>query len=132
MMMTPEQKIKWAILAKVAEWEGKPLEQVTADNVDALYDKLEEEDRHWDARAEIRAGEVETKLPCQYSRHYESKAVAAKMPDGSWVGWTYWYGGGKHGEPEAIDWMGEAYSVDCKEEEKLVVVRTFSIRESDA
>jgi len=62
-------------------------------------------------------------------RHYESKAVAMKMPDGSWIGWTYWYGGGKHGEPEAIDWMNEAYDVDCHEEEKVVVVQTFKVRE---
>lgn len=36
------------------------------------------------------------------------------------------YGGGKHGEPEAIDWIEHAYNLDCIEEEKLVVVRTFS------
>jgi hypothetical protein len=68
---------------------------------------------------------VETHLSCPSSRHYESDAVAAKAPDGSWVGWTYWYGGGKHGEPEAIDWIEDAYDVICAEEEKLVVVRTF-------
>ena len=124
--MTPEQKIKWAILLKASEWNGEPLETVTAENVDALYDKLEEEDGQWDAKNEVRTGEVETGIPSEYSRHYESKSVAAKMPDGSWVGWTYWYGGGKHGEPEAIDWMDQAYAVDCREEEKMVLVRTFS------
>ena len=50
------------------------------------------------------------------------------MPDGSWVGWTYWYGGGKHAEPEVMDWMGEAYPLDCVEEEKMVTVRTFTKR----
>lgn len=34
--------------------------------------------------------------------------------------------GGKHGEPEAIDWIEHAYDVECKEEEKLVVVHTFT------
>ena len=48
------------------------------------------------------------------------------MPDGSWVGWTYWYGGGKYGEPEAIDWMDDAYDLACTEEEKVVTVRTFT------
>jgi hypothetical protein len=48
------------------------------------------------------------------------------MADGSWVGWTYWSGGGKHGEPESISWMSEAYELDVKEEEKLVIVQTFS------
>lgn len=55
-----------------------------------------------------------------------SCATAAKMPDGSWVGWTYWYGGGKHGEPEAIDWMEDAYNVEVVEEIKMVTVQTFS------
>lgn len=67
-----------------------------------------------------------TDLKCEYSRHYESDAVAAKLSDGTWVGWTYWYGGGKHGEPEGIEWMSDAYEVNCIEEEKLVVVQTFT------
>jgi hypothetical protein len=79
-----------------------------------------------DARSEVRQGEMETDLPCPSSRHYESKSVAAKLPDGSWVGWTYWYGGGKHGEPEAIDWIDDAYNLNCTEEEKMVTVRIFA------
>jgi hypothetical protein len=124
--MTPVQKIKHAIIAKTYEWMEKELPLITDDNIDELYDDLVENDDHWDAMSEIRCGEVETDLPCEYSRHYESKSVAAKMPDGSWVGWTYWYGGGKHGDPEAVDWMSDAYDLDCKEEEKLVMVRTFA------
>lgn len=126
--MTPQQKIKHAILLTTAEWSGEsPAVEITADNVDDLYEKLVDEDAHWDAMNEIRCGGEETDLPCQWSRHYESKSVAAQMPDGSWVGWTYWYGGGKHGEPEAIDWMEDAYDLDVTEEEKVVTVRTFKI-----
>jgi hypothetical protein len=127
--MTPEQKLKHAMLLWAASNDDDVVlpDAVTAENVDALYDELlVEQDLHWDAKSEMRSGEVETGIPCDYSRHYESKAVAAKMPDGSWVGWTYWYGGGKHGEPEAIDWIEEAYDLTCTEEEKLVVVRTFT------
>jgi hypothetical protein len=124
--MTPEQKIKHAILLQVAAWKDQPAPEVTADIVDELYEALREADEHYDGESEMRGGEAETDLPCQHSRHYESKAVAAKMPDGSWVGWTYWYGGGKHGEPKAIDWMTSAYDLDCKEEEKVVTVRTFT------
>lgn len=104
----------------------KPLQQITGENIDELYAALVVEGKHWDAKNEIRNSGTETGLPCEFSRHYESEAVAAKMPDGSWVGWTYWYGGGKYSEPEAIDWMEEAYNLDCIEEEKLVVVRTFT------
>jgi len=124
--MTPEQKIKWAILLQAAVWAKEPAPEVTAENVDDLYEALVEADNHWDARNEIRSSGVETNLPSEFSRHYESEAVAARMPDGSWVGWTYWYGGGKHGEPNAIDWMEDAYDLNCTEEEKMVVVRTFT------
>lgn len=129
--MNPEQKIKLAILTKTAIWDGEAMiDDPTAEQVDDLYQKLVDEDGHWDAMNEIRSGEVETGLSCDWSRNYESKAVAMKNPDGSWVGWTYWYGGGKHGEPQAIDWMDEAYFLDCKEEEKTVIVQTFSKLES--
>jgi hypothetical protein len=125
--MDPEQKLKHLILTRAAEMECITLnEPVTAENVDALYEANNQDYELQDAMSEVRSGEVETGLKCEWSRHYESKAVAAKMPDGSWVGWTYWYGGGKHGEPEAIDWMDEAYELACTEEEKMVVVRTFA------
>ncbi len=127
--MKPEQKLKWAILARVALWEDKPAPEYPCDNVDELYDKLVEQDGHWDAMNEVRGIGTETNLNCDFSRHYESKAVALKMPDNSWVGWTYWYGGGKHSEPEAIDWMEDAYDVKCTEEQKMVTVQTFTKNE---
>lgn len=125
--MTPEQKIKHAIILKAQEWdEVYPKEPITADNIDEMFDELNEDWALQDAASEVRCTGTPTGLPATSSRHYESTAVAAKMPDGSWVGWTYWFGGGKHGEPEAIDWMDEAYEVSCVEEEKLTVVRTFT------
>ena len=122
--MTPEQKIKQRILLDFVEEGSLSIAPAasTADNVDELYDEKDA----YDIECDFRQGEVETDIPCEYSRHYESKSVAAKMADGSWVGWTYWSGGGKHGEPESISWMSEAYELDVKEEEKLVIVQTFS------
>lgn len=126
--MTPLQKIKWLILAKTAEWDKSDIPDYPCENVDELYDGLVAKDAHWDGMNEVRCSGVDTGLSsCEYSRHYESDAMAMQMPDGTWVGWTYWYGGGKHGQPEAIDWMDEAYDVGCVEEEKVVVVRTFSV-----
>lgn len=132
--MTPEQKLKWAILAQTAEWEKSPAMELEypCENVDELYAQLVEQDAHWDGKNEVRCSGIDTGLPCEYSRHYESKAVAMQMPDSSWVGWTYWYGGGKYGEPEGIDWMEHAYDVDCAEEEKVVTVRTFSAAQCPA
>lgn len=125
--MSPEMKVRYLCLAKAKEWDDSiALDFNAPETFEALWEALEEADNHWDAMSEVREGEAETGLPCEWSRHYESKSVAAPLPDGSWVGWTYWYGGGKHSEPEAIDWMSEAYDLDCVEEEKTVTVRTFS------
>jgi hypothetical protein len=129
--MTPEQKIKSAIIKRcVNDTEIELTRQLTADSVDEIYDELDELHSLGDYKYEMREGQIETGLPCEHSRHYESKSVATRVSDGSWVGWTYWYGGGKHGEPESIDWMGSAYGLDCTEEEKMVTVRTFKKKET--
>jgi hypothetical protein len=102
-----------------------PLE--TAEQVEAAYARLVEDEAHWDYESEFREGDVETNIPAPSSRHYESKSVAMQTAEGEWIGWTFWYGGGKHGEPGAIDWMSDAYHLNCTEEEKVVVVRTFEV-----
>lgn len=38
-----------------------------------------------------------------YSRYYESKSRGKQLLDGSYVGFMYYYGGGKHGEPPEPD-----------------------------
>ena len=127
--MTPEQSIKKHILLEAMElnddlnWDG----EITAENVDEAWEKVLVEKRaHWEFRSEFRDSGEETGIQCDWSRHYESKSVARQLSNGQWVGWTYWYGGGKHGEPEAIEWMKDAYFLDVQEEEKVVTVRTFT------
>jgi len=126
--MTPQQKIKWAILNLATDMEELDRPPYPCENIDDLYDEFYEEydDTLQDAESEIRQGDVETGLPCESSRHYEADAVAIILPDNSWVGWTYWYGGGKHGEPESINWQRDAYDLKCTEETKMVIVRKFS------
>lgn len=133
--MTPAQTIRAIIVGRAKE-NGFEFETdasvITAENVDDLYGELEDKDEHWDYLSELREGDEETNIPCERSRHYESKSVAAKAPDGKWIGWTFWYGGGKHGEPEAIDWISDAYFLNVTEEEKMVVVRTFEKQKEEA
>lgn len=122
--MTPEQAVKWLILSLNAEWTDSTLpENPSGEEIDDLWDEAEE---LWDVISETRGGDVETNIDADYSRHYESKSVASRLPNGQWVGWTYWYGGGKHGEPEAIDWMNKAYFLDCEEKEVTVIQRIFT------
>lgn len=83
------------------------------------------EDYIQDAEGEVRGGEVVTGVEEEYSRHYEAKSVAAKIGD-DWVGWTYWYGGGKHGCPEEMEWIDDAYYLTCEEKEVLTIQRTWT------
>jgi hypothetical protein len=123
--MTPEQKIKWLILER-ARSLGLELPVITSENIDAIYAEQEgDEYGLQDAREEVRQSGEETGLEGPYSRHYEGDEVAAKCPDGSWVGWTYWHGGGKHGEPSAMEWMSVAYALTVTEKEVMVTQRTF-------
>lgn len=108
--MTPTEKLMQKVIhAATGEIVHDPAE------VRMRYQQMEEDpdtaDARYDAEVGIRGCGQPTGLPCDYSRHYESKSVAAEMLDGSWVGWTYWYGGGKHGDPGGISWMEDAYDV---------------------
>lgn len=127
--MTPLQKLKHAIVLRAIDFGELPRrlpdETITVDNIDSIYEDADGESALQDARNEIRCCGQETGLRSEVSRHYETEAVAAQMPDGTWVGWTYFHGGGKHGEPEAMDWMHDAYDLVCSEKEQLVVVRKF-------
>lgn len=127
--MKPETKLKYAILELAAIWNDETISTtLTEDEVEELWD---DSDDMYDTISEIRCSGIDTGLPGQYSRHYESEEVAVQCPNGDWVGFTYWSGGGKFGEPDAIDWIQDAYDVDCVSEEKLVMVHTlFSKKDS--
>src|SRR5690606_25201298 len=102
-MISPANKLKQEIINLTRMWNEEPeVNFSTNEEIEELYDEMLDQDILWDAISEIRSGEHETGVPCDYSRHYESKSVAMKCVDNSWIGWTYWYGGGKYGEPEAI------------------------------
>jgi len=143
--MTASQKINREIILRLVEYFTRPSRLKYGDdlsdeakefiekaksgidesNIDDLLSMAGEFDEYYDERNGFRSCGILTGLPCESSRHYESDSVAKKMSDGSWVGWTYWHGGGKHGEPEAIDWLEDAYDLEVTEEEKMVVVREF-------
>jgi hypothetical protein len=125
-MMTPEQKVKQLILKCDHDWVKKELPILTHENIDEFYSEYEEEYCLGDAISETREGDVETDIEPEDSRHYESKSVAAQALDGSWIGWTYSFGGGKHGYPQEIDWIDKAYDLDVTEKEEMVITRTFT------
>lgn len=126
--MTAYNKIRKQILLDVCD-EGNPIwspEDITEENIDEIWGKAGESSDYslGDFKEEFRYSGFDADIKCEWSRHYESKSIAKQVWDGSWVGWTYWYGGGKHGEPSAIDWMEDAYFVTM--EEKLEPVKYFT------
>lgn len=96
------------------------------------WDLLEEEgyadDLNDILQYDFRDSGEEASLPCRQSRHYESYQMARNLGDVS-VSWTYWYGGGKHGEPSEIEWIEDAYFVSC--EEVVTTVNVFKKIEDD-
>ena len=125
MSMTAEQRIKRHILMDViaANDDLTCDGEITAENVDDVWDAISSEYCDMEAWVyDFRDSGDDTGLPSQVSRHYEAREVGRKLCDGTWVGWTYWYGGGKHGEPEAIEWMSEAYDLDVTQETRVVNV----------
>ena len=104
--MTPTEKLKQKWLHMIS---GETLDDHAA--IQARLEELSLEFEINDNLQDLRSGGTPTGLQCEYSRNYSSKAVAMEMLDGSWVGWTYFFGGGKHGEPSEMPWMEDAYDV---------------------
>lgn len=137
--MTPEQYIKREIIGtailfnnEYSNIDKNIISTLNKDNIDEIYSDLFDSDESCDsmtdAFSEIRCSGIETGLSCDCSRHYESDAVAICVDDNKniWVGWTYWYGGGKHGDPDEMDWMDRAYFLSVEEEEVVTIKRTFT------
>jgi len=131
--MKPSSYIKRAIIRRAVA-DQKDLEidisQLIDDEaIELAYEKIVDEDIHWDYEPEFRCMGQETNIEPPYSRHYESKSLAFQFGS-TWIGWTYWYGGGKHGCPGEIEWIDDAYFLDCVEKEIMVIKRTFTRKES--
>jgi len=126
--MTPQYKLKQYILTKCKKSEPELLNFNILDSekeIDKYWNIFYAEDIYCDYLEEFRAGEYKTDIQAEYSRHYESYSVATQMLDGNWIGWTYWFGGGKYGEPEAIEWIEHAYELEHLQEEKMVIIHSF-------
>ncbi len=133
-MLTAQQKYIQLIVSRNIEHNCLPdfsLFEICDINNPEEIDKYYKEDKYgniYDTEAEVKEGDYKTDIPCEWSRHYETESVAVLALDKSYIGWTRFFGGGKHSEPEAIDI--EPYDLDCHEESKMMIVRAFSKKPS--
>jgi hypothetical protein len=98
--------------------EGYTEKQVYALNEEEVipfYEEAKEALNLGECKYELRDCGEDSGLACENSQHYESTAIAYECYDGTWVGWTYWYGGGKHANPEELEWIKDAYYLNCEE-----------------
>ncbi len=126
--MNAEMEIKKQILIDILD-SYPDLFEMPKDNdlVDFMggIDEGDLSDYFYDEMSSFRSSGDDTNLePESYSRHYECAQVAKKLDNGKSVSWTYWYGGGKHSEPDAIDWMEYAYFVDCEQVQTIKNIYT--------
>ena len=136
--LTAEQKIKALIVYAAYGYEKADTNSIdikSAEELEDLYDELKNSNDFgnamYDAMQELRCSGVETGItPTITSRHYEIDSTAVKALDGSWVEFPYIHGGGKHSNPEECDWINYARDIVCTEEEKVVLVRTFSVKDN--
>jgi len=125
--MKAETEIYLDILNSLKEWESTPKFDIpnSEKEIEKLFYCGDISEWTREALEEFRSSyDEETDLKCEDSRHYESKSVAKQLKNGKWIGYTYWFGGGKHGEPGAIDWVQYSYFLNC--EKKLVEKNFFS------
>ena len=136
--LTPEQKIKALIIYDAYGYGDADITSIgikSAEELEDLYDELKDSDDFgnamYNAMQELRCSGTETGLtPVITSRHYEINSNTVKALDSSWVEFPYIHGGGKHSNPEECDWMNYARDIVCTEEEKVVLVRTFSVKDN--
>ena len=102
---------------------GKVLNELTDDNIDYVYGEVCELDgdfRYGYYYSEFRQNYDQVIESHEYSgRHYDGDFVAQKIGD-IWVGYPYYYGGGKYGSPELIDWIDDAVYLKATETTKVV------------
>lgn len=121
-------------------WKNKIF---TSFELDALFSDLENDESEWAGDLNVVLDELrdsgeetgilreETLPDVRLIRDYDDTEVAVLCLEKQWVGFTYWSGGGRHGDPESIPWMEHAYLLNVTEREVIieetVIKRTFSI-----
>lgn len=129
MSFTAQQLLRKAVLEKAMQFGNIKAERLSLfepNEIDELYESYDRWGELADPWNEIRYSGVSCDLPATtWSRHYEVDSKAIKIDD-IWVQFDYYYGGGKHSEPEDFDYIHHAKIVDCEETQVTVTQYNFS------
>ena len=123
--MKAEYKIKRHILVHKdtppgLSYDEMMLATATEEMIDELWDNCDLDDELYEFRESgVDAAFVEGVMQ-PISRHYEIDVVYRRLVCGSFVGWFYYHGGGKHSEPEAYDWLSTSFNLNVVSERKIV------------
>lgn len=126
--MNAQQLLRKAILLKAVDFENiVPFkENLSGDEIDRLYESYDRWNELADPWNEIRYSGIDCNLKATtWSRHYDVDSKAIKIDD-KWIQFDYYYGGGKHSEPEYFDYIEHAKIVDCTEEQITITKYNFS------
>lgn len=126
--MNAQQLLRKAILLKAVDFKNiEPFKDgLSGDEIDKLYESYDRWNELADPWNEIRYSGIDCNLEATtWSRHYEVDSKAIKIDD-KWIQFDYYYGGGKHGEPENFDYIENAIIVDCTEEQITITKYNFS------
>ncbi len=130
--LTAAQAIQLDILNKVLIEEGiyDPNFTIPDEAIDSIEDYISDtfgveiQSAYFDYLYDFRDSGEESNIPCETSRYYESESRATRLSSGEWVGWTYWYGGGKHSYPGEINWLEGAYYLK-EPKPKTIIIYEF-------
>ena len=90
---------------------------------DGMYDQI-----GCDAVQDIIEGHFETTIQPAFSRHFEVESVAIKDNYDNYIGFSRFYGGGKHSDVYSTYYnsIENSYYLLCSEEEVLTIQRTWT------
>jgi hypothetical protein len=126
-IMTPSQKVKWLIVSKYRLWNNLEQHKYPLEDIDSMYpDELINSKEYLDAKEDVLDYSRSTNIPVYKNYKDVIESLGDKLPDGTWVGWTYILSGN-----ECNDWINAAYHLNCIETEELIVTKTFSKGDSN-
>lgn len=128
-----DEKYKEPIEVFRVKYNSLNLEDVNnfdEDKVIEFYEEVEYEkweDYIRDIVSDFRESGEEIDNKVEQDRYYCYQDVAKKITGSEdlYLGWTYYFGGGKHAQPDQVEWMEDCYLLTCREVEETRIIKIY-------